>query len=196
MPIKKAAFLGAPAKLTIVSVENPKIEVAAQYNPKELQISQQIGWHAHQTPGATKTDAMLIEFDGMQPQTMSVELLFDGFENNGSFRLQDKTTTTVAEMIARLRTLASPRDPSSTDERMNRPYNCLVTWGVGGFPALLCVIESLAIKYTMLDADGVALRAVCTVGFKEANLDKTDLRKQAEKEQADHHRAHARGRAA
>jgi hypothetical protein len=185
-------------KLTITTCEQPKLQVVAQYNPRELQVTQPISWTTHQAPGTTKPDAMLVEFGGMQPQTMQIELFFDGFETNGYVprATHESASLTVEETIALLKKIASPRDASSTAEDMRRPYNCLVTWGTGGLPKLLCVIESLVTKYTMFAPDGRVLRATCTVSLKEANLERTELVRKAETEQAEHDAHHARQRRA
>lgn len=200
MAAKTTPFSGAPQKLKLTSKDHdpgtPPIQVIAQYNPKELQISQQIGWQTHATTNAKTPDDTLIEFHSMEPATAQVELLFDGYEDNGAFRTDGSEPIRVAQMIARLKQLAAPKDPSSTKDARRRPYQCLVTWGPGtDLPSFLCVIESLVVKYTMMGPNGEVLRAVCTVGLKEANLQRTDLVREAEEEQAKHDREQAQRRA-
>ena len=71
-----------------------KIEVAAQYNPKELQIDKTIPWskvnQANQsttgnaaTPKPSGGTGIHLEFTGAEGRSMSVELLFDGYEAGG-----------------------------------------------------------------------------------------------------------------
>jgi hypothetical protein len=106
-----------------------------------------------------------LEFTGAEGRSMSVELLFDGYEANGSY-----PGGTVLGSIQNLEKLASVIDPSSTDENKRRPHLCVVTWGAGGMPSFRCVIESLSTKYTMFSTDGAVLRATCTVKLKEADV--------------------------
>jgi hypothetical protein len=90
---------------------------------------------------------------------LSVELLFDGYEQKQS----------VASPIAMLNTMASVLDPTSTDENKRRPHLCVCTWG-STLDNFRCVIESLSAKYTMFGSDGTPLRATCTVKLKEADV--------------------------
>src|SRR5262245_24445741 len=47
MPTPPVQFLPARAKLWIASLDDPSLEIRAQYNPKELQIDKQINWGDH-----------------------------------------------------------------------------------------------------------------------------------------------------
>lgn len=165
------SFEQPSAKLTIGSLDEPKITVEAQYNPQELQVDQNVPWKkpdaANQT-GSQKQptggdDPIALEFTGAEGRTMTVELLFDGAEIGGT-RVVD-----VAAKVAVLETLARVRQPTSKDEKLRRPHQCVVSWGAKGLPSFQCVIESLSTKYMMFMSDGTPLRAKCTVKLKEAH---------------------------
>lgn len=163
------SFEPARAKLTIASLD-AGVEVSAQYNPKELQIDKTVPWskvnQANQSTTANSSEGGIhLEFTGAEGRSMSVELLFDGYELKGS-----TGKGAVSELIGKLETMASVLDPSSSDENKRRPHRCVVTWGAGGMPSFRCVIESLSTKYTMFSSDGVPLRATCTVKLKEADV--------------------------
>lgn len=175
-------FLGATAKLTIASVDvrAPKdLVVKAQYNPKELQITQPVGWREHESLEGQLTTNIVMEFGGMKASSMQVELLFDGAENQGKIG-QREGDPDVTDMIAMLKVLASVRDPYSSESKLRCPWQCLVTWGTGDprsaeahrgyMRPFRCVIESLTTKYLMFARDGRVLRASCTVGLKEAEV--------------------------
>lgn len=163
------AFSQPTVKLTIASKDEPGIRVPAQYNPKELQVDQTVPWKkpdaANQTGSeqgsgsSAGKDPIALEFTGAEGRTMTVELLFDGYEQNRS----------VAGQVAALETLARVRDPENPDETKRRPHQCVVSWGGAGLPAFECVIESLSTKYTMFSPEGMPLRATCTVKLKEAH---------------------------
>ena len=72
--------------------------------------------------------------------------------------------------------MASPQDEDSTDPMMRRPHVCVVAWAKKDFPNFRCVIETLAVKYTMFSKDGRALRATCSVKLKEARLTRQPTR--------------------
>jgi hypothetical protein len=134
------------------------LQVHAQYNPKELQVDKSIPWKANPQANKSPEKGIQLEFTGAEGRTMTVEMLFDGYEE----------TKSVARPIADLNKLASPLEPGNTDENKRRPHLCVVKWGTN--PAFRCVIESLSVKYTMFARDGTPLRAIATVKLKEADV--------------------------
>jgi hypothetical protein len=174
-------FTGARKKLTIGSIDDNDLQVTAQYNPKELQIDKPVPWAKHDVLGnrtarAAKADAiasrghMHLEFAGSESRTMSVDLMFDGFETNESIMPQ-------LEIIEQM---ASVQDATSSDEDLRRPHRCVVSWGDRGMRPFRCVIEGVSTKFLVFDTNGVPLRAVCTVKLKEADIVQTSA---AEKDQ-------------
>jgi len=160
----------ATAKIEIQSLDDGT-NVKAQYNPKELQIDRTVPWSptgeankANAQTASADNSGIHLEFTGAQGRTLSVELLFDGYENQGGAGF----TVDVAGEVSKLEKLASVRKPGSSKEDDRRPHHCMVAWGttLRGFK---CVIESLSTKYTMFDMGGRPLRATCTVKLKEAD---------------------------
>lgn len=158
-------------KITITSIDDSSLSVEAQFNPKELQIDRTVPWSpTGETNKDNKSDTsktnggIHLEFTGAQGRTLSVELLFDGFEAQAG----DGFKTTVSSRVSTLEELASVRKPGSKKEDDRRPHWCMVTWG-GALRGFRCVIESLSTKYTMFDDAGTPLRATCTVKLKEAD---------------------------
>ncbi|HEX4416373.1 MAG TPA: hypothetical protein VH165_00680 [Kofleriaceae bacterium] len=143
----------------IGSIDKPEITVQAQYNPKELQVDKNVPWSKKNQANQTNATGLQLEFTGADGRTMSVELLFDGYEQKAS----------VAGSVDYLNQMASVIQPDSTDENLRRPHLCVCSWGstVDNFR---CVIESLSTKYTMFSDAGVPLRATCTVKLKEADV--------------------------
>lgn len=140
------------------SIDNSALTVEAQYNPKELQVDKNIPWQKKNQANKSGATGIQLEFTGAEGRTMSLELLFDGYE----------TKTSVEGPIKMLNEMASVIDPYSSKEDLRRPHLCLCTWGTT-IPAFQCVIESLSAKYTMFSENGTPLRATCTVKLKEAD---------------------------
>ena len=160
----------ATAKLTIASKDDVNLQVTAQYNPRELLVNQTIDWHEHRILQGD-VDAVDVEFGGMKPETLQLELLFDGFENNGRLA-RDVGSFAVMNQVLALKEMASARFPRDPDPDRRRPHYCLVVWGdkgTLGVPPLRCVIESIAVKYLAFADDGTVLRASVTVGLKAAD---------------------------
>ena len=144
-------------KLTIGSLDNPAIDVVAHYNPKEIDLAKQASWSDPKTLKQRKGDLIDLEYTGAPARSMSLELLFDGYESD----------TSIEPIVDRLNELASPRDPDSKDEEWARPHVCVVVWNEREIPKFKCVIESVNVKYTMFNRTGRPLRAVCNVKLKE-----------------------------
>ena len=148
--------------LTICSTDSKTaLEVVAQYNPKEIAFTKQVPW-SQQTGNIDNWLAngkLALHYGANQPRTLSLELLFDGVETGES----------VEADVEILEQLASPIEAESDDELLRRAHICAVVWG-SGQRKFVCVIESLATKYTMFDRAGTPLRASCTVSLKEVNL--------------------------
>jgi hypothetical protein len=146
-------FHGARAKLTIASLDDDTICVAAQYNPSQLERTKQVSWKQHEV---ADPDAQVLEYTGRQPRTLTLELLFDGYE----------TRTSVEGFVADLEDLMDAVHLDNLELR--RPHFCVIAWGDRGIRPFRCVIESLVTKYSVFDKDGVPLRATCTLKVTEA----------------------------
>lgn len=166
---KQIPFAQALAKLRIGSLDEPTLQVEAHYNPKELQVDKAVPWSKANQTNKSNGKGIHLEFTGAEGRTMSVEMLFDGYETRGQV---DKST--VKDQIAKLERMASVRE-EDPDEDKRRPHRCVVAWSAdidssNGLPRFECVIESISTKYTMFSYDGVPLRATCNVKLKEANV--------------------------
>lgn len=124
--------------------------VTAQINPKEIEYSKSVGWA--EQPG-TGRDFPDLQFTAGKAVTMSIELMFDGFETETSVRPE---TDKLFKMALR-------------DESLHRPPTVRVVWGGDIMPeGFEGVIESVKVRYTMFTSAGVPVRAVATVGLKQA----------------------------
>ena len=145
-------------KISIASLDDGTT-VVAQYNPKELQVDMSVPWSKVNQANQTNAKGIHLEFTGAEGREISLDLLFDGYEQKQS----------IASQVKALEKLASVIDPSSPSEDKRRPHRCVATWGgtLGGFR---CVIESLSTKYSMFAPDGTPLRATVSVKLKEADV--------------------------
>lgn len=170
-------------KVAIGSLDEPGPHtfVEAQFNPKELEIAMNVPWtksadtNKANAKGAKGSGAgpqpIQMEFTGAEGRSLTLELLFDGYETGAEGR-----SVNVSEKVAVLMKLASVRDKGSTTEEFKRPHRCLAVWG-SVLPAFQCVITSLTTKYTMFNAAGEPLRATCTVKLTEAEAVKVAKKK-------------------
>ncbi len=169
----------SPKKVVLGSLEDPDLVVEAQFNPKELEISQNVPWNKPQeanksnarrgtqakATSATSTSGINLEFGGTEGRTLTLDLMFDNFERD----MTGSRQVDVAKMVTRLQAMASVKTTGATQEADKRPHRCLLVWGEV-LPAFKCVIASLSVKYLMFSADGIPLRAQCTVKLMEADF--------------------------
>jgi hypothetical protein len=151
-------------KLSIGSMDDTGITVVAQYNPAAIQINKQIPWQQNnRLAGARKKhseDGDDMEINTSPTRTMSVELLFDGFEDHRSIQPE----------LDKLEVLSSIRNPGSKDAALRRPHYCVVAWGAGTQPRFSCVITSLSTRLLMFAPNGAPLRATSTVELTEVDV--------------------------
>ncbi len=184
-PAEPAKFVPATAKLMIGSLDNPGLTISAQYNPREVTITQGSNWKTHDKK-ETVASNFHVEFATTQPRAMTVELLFDGYETHGQLseiagvngdergHKIAREGRTVEETIAMLQQLVNIRENNPRPEDV-RPHFCVVVWGQHGVPTFTCVIESLTTKYQVFSSTGRVLRATCTIQLKEAcRVDRED----------------------
>lgn len=142
--------------LTIVNLDTGDV-ILAQYNPKEISVDKSVPWQK----AATSTgDQPEMQFTAAEGRSMSLELLFDGYEEE---------TDIHAKYVAPLLQLAMVRNSSDdAAEEEKRPPLVSLLWP-GGLPAFIGVVESVSTKYTMFLKSGRPVRATCTVKLKEAS---------------------------
>lgn len=170
-------FTRATQKFSIGSLDQP-LEVDAQYNPKELQFDRSLTWGEHLAV-ADQGKAPAQEYSGASAEKVRVELLFDGYENNGQLHSHLSAMGSVESNIRKLRQLVAVEIPvyekdkkgNRTGKFHSRPHYCVATWGYGSeaMPRFECVIETISVKYTAFDKDGNILRAIVTLGLKAAD---------------------------
>ncbi|MEO8699846.1 MAG: hypothetical protein ABI867_07370 [Kofleriaceae bacterium] len=165
-PEKDKPALG---KLSIASLDDPDLQVTAQYNPKEIQLERVIPWGTNnrqdnRADWRRNDDKVEREYVGATPRSMTIELLFDTYESQTSVE-------PLVEKLDEMATVRMPMEPGVKVPEANlRPHHCVLVWGREGNAAMRryrCVIESLSVKYTMFASDGTPLRATCNLKLGE-----------------------------
>jgi hypothetical protein len=142
-----------PKKVAIVGMEI-KIDLVAQYNPKELQIETSADWKA--SPNS-KSDNPDFEYTSSPARTLSMELLFDTYEDDED----------VGEKyVSKLTQLISVMDPDGVEAK-KRPSIIQVCWPEDSSASFQGVLQSVSTKYTMFAHKGYPVRAVCSIKVME-----------------------------
>jgi hypothetical protein len=140
-------------RLALISLEGDQLDVRAQFNPREVQVDKSIAWNEQRTRGE---NAPHLEYTNGNSRTMTLELLFDGFEDRSG------SVEPALDALHRMALAPNPGGRKQTD-RMP-PVLEVVNGPIKGFR---CVIESLAVKATMFDAQMIPVRATVTLKLKE-----------------------------
>lgn len=176
MSSNQVGFDVGVAKLSIGSVDDSGLQVTAQYNPAQLDLQRSVTWQRSNNKKDNRPDHRRaappdndVEYTGGEGRSLTLDLLFDGAE----------TLTCIEPQIEALDEMATLVDPLGDQRDDPRPHQCVIVWGTSGIKPLVCVIESISVKYQMFDRDGRPLRATATVKVKEASVHKFDRSKAA-----------------
>ena len=146
---------------TFKPLEGSHSAVEVQFNPKELSVDKSVPWT--KTKKSTESSPEL-EFTAAEPRTLTVELMFDLFEQKG-----DVSEKYVAPLLKLAEVDRMQKEP--------RPPLVLFQWGRFTFKG---AIASVNVKYTMFAEDGTPLRATANVKMKHA--DSLTTKKEADKD--------------
>lgn len=123
--------------------------ISAMFNPKELSFSKSTKWEAQISNGM---DAPRQQWNNGEAASLTFELFFDRYEQNGS----------IKNDVAALVKLALK------DGSLHRPPHVRFIWGGINF---LGVVEKVDVRFTMFLPDGQPCRATANVAMKETVLE-------------------------
>lgn len=140
-----------PALIDIASINVLFDPHGLSRNPKEDSTAKATPWKHHDIQGL---DAPTLEFTSGEPYRIEMDLFFDRYEEGKSVREYTDKIEKLALVHQELH-----RPPTS----LATPV-CLVTWGSKTYT---CEVEKTQTTYTLFSEDGIPLRAVMNVVFKE-----------------------------
>ena len=146
-------------KATITNLNN-KEKIACLFNPTEYTIAKTNNWQAKPVVGK---NVPKMEFTGGGARSMTVELLFDVFEDPlGDVR---NHTDKLWKLL-----LTDPSKQNTSTKKARPPY-ILFEWGDNWH--FKAAITSLSIRFTLFRHNGVPVRALASITLMEA-IDEND----------------------
>jgi len=127
--------------------------IGFQFNPKELSIQKSASWQ--RKPSREAETAGPVEFKGSEPCKLSMELFFDA---------TDSMDTSVVTRVDQLFSCCVPTTASLGRKTASPP---LVVLHWGNTVSFAAFVTSVQAKYTLFTADGVPIRAICSVTMEE-----------------------------
>lgn len=122
----------------------------AQFNPVNFKYDKPVSWKEHDEQGKESQ----LEFQKVQPATISMELLFDTTHDGGDVR---------SGWVNKLLMMTNP-DVKDQNNDKERPPKVYFSWGSFFFEG---VVESVNATYTMFSQQGNPLRAKVSLKMKE-----------------------------
>jgi nucleoid-associated protein YgaU len=142
-------------KASLVAADGSK-ELKFRFNPKEYSIQKSASWSRPTNKSAKSSSKP--EFGGVQPQSMSMELLFDDWENPDADLLDDVDTL--------LGWLKPTED--SINKKKPQPQILKLQWGSNhSLSEFKGFLKSVSVKYTMFKPDGKPVRATANIALEE-----------------------------
>lgn len=146
-------------KASLIEVNGAQ-ELKFRFNPKEYSTSKSAMWNRPTNKNAKSSTAP--EFGGVQPETVTMELFFDDWENPDADLLND---------IQTLQDWLKPTDKSISNGKP-QPQILKFQWGsnhtLSQFQGFL---KSVSVKYTMFKSDGAPVRATANISLEEIPTD-------------------------
>ncbi|MEO1061307.1 MAG: LysM peptidoglycan-binding domain-containing protein [Actinomycetota bacterium] len=126
-------------------------EIKLQFNPKEYAVQAQASWESKASAQGVRPP----QYKGSGPAKMTLEVFLDEPTRPGS-----GSDMPLLDQVDHLLACVQPA-PGTLDDRPFPPVLEFV-WGDRRF---LAVASSVSAKFTMFSAEGVPIRAVCSVGL-------------------------------
>jgi nucleoid-associated protein YgaU len=131
-------------------------ELKFRFNPKEYSIQKSATWSRPTNKSAKSSTKP--EFGGVQPQSVSMELFFDDWENPDADLLDD------------VKTLLGWLKPTeeSINKKKPQPQILKLQWGSNhSLSEFKGFLKSVSVKYTMFKPDGKPVRATANIALEE-----------------------------
>jgi nucleoid-associated protein YgaU len=147
-------------RASLMEVGGAKRELKFRFNPKEYSTSKSATWNRPTNKSAKSAAAP--EFGGVQPQTVTMELFFDDWENPDADLLKD------------IETLLDWLKPTHKSIRDKKPQPRILKFNWGSNHSLAefhGFLKSVAVKYTMFKPDGAPVRATANISLEEVPVE-------------------------
>ena len=124
-----------------------------QFNPKEVTIAKTAKWERKPAKGSKTAGPP--EFSGADPCKLTLEMFFDA------------TSTQDGAVVTAVEQLFACTVPTEKSQVAKKPAPPLVVLHWGKVRSFAAFVTSVSAKYTLFSADGMPIRAVCSVALEE-----------------------------
>jgi nucleoid-associated protein YgaU len=144
--------------------------ITAMFNPAQLTLTKTVNWEGQP---AAQRDNPELQFTNSEPQTTTLDLIFDTYDRPG---IQKQSVAELTDGLLHLTTVETHGDK-------HRPPVCQLAWGRWGV-FLTAVVQQLERQFTLFTEDGTPVRALVKTTFKQWRSNEHDAARQ-KKESSD-----------
>jgi len=144
----------ALTKASITNADFQSEKIDCLFNPTEYVIARTNSWKERT---ATGKETPALTFSGGGARTLTMDLFFDVFEQDGG------DVRTIVDKLWKLMTIDSRLKNTTTQQ--GRPPLVIFQWGPNW--SFKAAITNLSVRYTLFRDDGTPVRATASVTFQE-----------------------------
>lgn len=135
-------------------------DLTFDFNPTEYSISKSAQWQ-RKTKASAPSSAPLVHYDGVQPATIQMEVLFDKSEK------ENESDRDVSPSVETLLNWTKPTP--DTIKKGKKPWGPFLElrWGNNKQTGFKCVLKSVSAKYLMFTDTGRPMRATASITLEE-----------------------------
>lgn len=130
--------------------------LTCRFNPKEITVSKSSQWTRSPNKGAQ--DASRPEFVGTNPRTLTMDLLFEGWEGGSG------------DVSGDVEKLFEWTNPTAESVNNNKPQPPLVVLHWGQKSYFEVYVKQVNVNYTLFDPQGAPIRAVAKCTLEETPM--------------------------
>jgi len=156
----------AMAAIAVTWQDGSQTSIPVQHNPTELTLDKGVQVSEVPVPGL---DAPLLQFVRGKSETLTVDLFFDTTDS-GMGKGAESVTKQTDQIYSLMKIEPNGHTPPICAFMWNAKFpgsNTAVQVGSQRREAFQCIVESVKQKFTLFSPEGVPLRAVLSVTFKE-----------------------------
>jgi hypothetical protein len=137
-------------------------DVNFTYNPGQIQLSMSANWGA--PTGISFERGAIPEFYGVQPPTMSLEVMIDASSSGilGSLTGGGSVATDIQNLMS-----CCNLDPQSVDSDRPSPPWVKLSWGSQSMTQFTAVMQSVSVNFKRFSPDGTVNRATCQLSLMQ-----------------------------
>lgn len=159
----------ANGKITCLQGDHANETVEFHFNPTQYSVTKTVQFAQTANKGG---DVPKLEYNGGEPRTLTMELLFDSSiartSGGGRAVAELDVRTDINKLFTFMMVDQKIKDTDGPKSKMGRPPQCQLEWARDTKNFFPCFITRCTANYLLFTAEGIPIRAKVTLELKEA----------------------------